>query len=123
MTTRLGPAKADPHNPQAYLACFAVMWYNHPEPSLISSGSFNVMGLSDEALRNLQNVLVELGFSYEAEIASQEDLEKLGIFLLNLTAAAVKTREKMRLVGQELPPSSFGDSDPPPVQGAFPGFD
>lgn len=84
---------------------------------------FIFMGLSDEALSDLRKVLHELGFSNEVNSASGEDLEQLGMFLLNLTAAAVKTREKMRLIGYELPPSRFDEPEKPPVQGSFPGFD
>lgn len=81
------------------------------------------MGLLDEALNDLRKVLHELGFSAEVEEADSEELEQLGMFLLNLTAAAVKTREKMRLIGQELPPSAFDQPEEPPDQASFPGFD
>ena len=81
------------------------------------------MGLSDEALSDLRKVLHELGYSAELEEASCEDLEQLGMFLLNLTAAAVKTRENLRMTGQELPASDFERPDTPPVQGTFFEFD
>lgn len=81
-----------------------------------------IMRLSDEALDDLRRVLIDLGFGRELEMASPHDLEELGLFLLNLTAAAVKTREKMRLVGQELPPSSLKDASSPPSQATLPGI-
>lgn len=80
------------------------------------------MRLSDEALESLRGVLTELGFSKELEAASQDDLEELAFFLLNLTAAAVKTRERMRMVGRELPPSAFPEEEARPVQSRLPGF-
>ncbi len=80
------------------------------------------MRLSDEALESLRGVLTELGFSKELEAASKDDLEELASFLLNLTAAAVKTRERMRMVGRDLPPSAFPDEEERPVQSALPGF-
>jgi hypothetical protein len=92
--------------------------------SLSYFGSFSIfMRLSDEALNDLRKVLYELGYSCELELASREDLEQLGMFLLNLTAAAIKTREKMRIIGQELPPSSFDEPNGHLIQGTFPGFD
>lgn len=81
------------------------------------------MRLSQKALDDLSEVLVELGFGRELEMASKKDLEELGLFLLNLTAAAVKTREKMRRVGKELPASSFLDIYEAQSQGKLPGLD
>ena len=80
------------------------------------------MRLSAEALESLRRVLHELGFGKELEAASQAELEEFALFLLNLTAAAVKTRERMRLVGRELPPSTFAADEETPVQATLPGF-
>ena len=80
------------------------------------------MRLSEEALESLRRVLIELGYSQLLEEATERDLEEFGLYLLNLTAAGVKTRERMRSVGRELPPSKFPDEAPKPVQGVFPGF-
>lgn len=86
-------------------------------------GSFwHPMRLSDEALESLRGVLMELGFSEPLEKASEKDLEEFAFFILNLTAASVKTREKMRMVGRELPPSDFPQPEEVPVQPALPGF-
>lgn len=84
---------------------------------------FIFMGLSDEALNDLRKVLQELGLSHELENSSQKDLEQLGMFLLNLTAASVKTREMLRMIGKEPPASDFERPEAPPIQGRFPGFD
>lgn len=65
---------------------------------------------------------MELGFSEPLENASEKDLEEFAFFILNLTAASVKTREKMRMVGRELPPSNFPEPEKVPVQPALPGF-
>jgi len=86
-------------------------------------GSFQPMRLSEDALDHLRTVLVNLGFGDEVASASREDLEELGLFLLNLTAAAIKTRGRMRRAGRPLPPSSFPDENVPPTQAALPGFD
>lgn len=80
------------------------------------------MRLSDEALESLRRVLRELGFGNELEAASEEDLRELASFLLNLTAAAVKTRERMRLAERELPPSGFPPEEEPTVQPTLPGL-
>lgn len=81
------------------------------------------MKLPDEAWESLRKALSESGLSKELESASQEDLEQFGSFLLNLTAASVKTRERMRLVGRELPPSVFPPEEEPPTQPTLPGLD
>jgi len=80
------------------------------------------MRLSEEALDSLRRVLIELGYSDLLDEATERDLEEFGLYLLNLTAAGVKTRERMRSVRRELPPSKFPDEAEGPVQGAFPGF-
>ena len=81
------------------------------------------MRLPDEALESLRRVLRELGFSEQLEAASAEDLQEFASFLLNLTAASVKTRERMRMVGRELPPSRLPEPEVVPVQPALPGFE
>lgn len=80
------------------------------------------MKLPDEALESLRRVLAELGFSEQLEAASQADLEEFASFLLNLTAGSVKTRERMRMVGRELPASAFPEVKEEPVQPTLPGF-
>lgn len=81
------------------------------------------MRLSDGALQSLRRVLAELGFAKELEAASAADLEELAHFLLNLTAAAIKTREKLREIGTDVPPSSFPPSgEGTAVQVPLPGF-
>jgi hypothetical protein len=81
------------------------------------------MRLSDEALESLRRVLRELGFGKELEAASQADLEEFASFLLNLTAAAIKTREKLRAISVDVPPSSFPpEEDEPARQASLPGF-
>ena len=80
------------------------------------------MRLSDEALESLRRVLRELGFAEQLEAASQADLEEFALFLLDLTAASVKTRERMRQVGRELPPSKLPEPEIVPVQPTLPGF-
>jgi hypothetical protein len=80
------------------------------------------MRLSDEALQSLRRVLAELGFAKELEAASPADLEEFAAFILNLTASAVKTRERMRLLGRELPASAFPEAEEPPAQPTLPGF-
>ena len=82
----------------------------------------HLMRISDEALESLRRVLRELGFAEQLEAASQADLEEFASFLLNLTAVSVKTRERMRRVGRELPPSKFPEPEIAPVQPTLPGF-
>ncbi len=82
------------------------------------------MKIPDEALGALREVLEHSGLSKELESASQEDLEQLASFLLNLTAAAIKTREKLRGVGIEVGPSTFpNDEESPTSQLTFPGLE
>jgi hypothetical protein len=82
------------------------------------------MKIPEEAWQSLREALTASGLSKELESASQEDLEQLGHFLLNLTAAAIKTREKLRSVGTDLGPSPFPASeDEPTSQAKLPGLD
>jgi hypothetical protein len=80
------------------------------------------MKLPEEAWQSLREALTASGLSKELETASQQDLEQLAYFLLNLTAAAVKTRERMRLLERELPASAFPPEEEPPVQPTLPGL-
>lgn len=81
------------------------------------------MRLSAEALESLRKVLCELGFAKQLEASSAADLEEFASFLLNLTAASIKTRERMRMLGRELPPSERAEPVPVPQQQKLPGFD
>ncbi len=80
------------------------------------------MALPEEALISLRRVLEELGFDKEFDISSDAELEELAMFLLNLTSAAVKTRERMRLLGKELPTSETPSEKKAPEQPTLPGF-
>lgn len=80
------------------------------------------MGLSNEALEELRRLLIDCGFTREVDLAPREDLIELGNFLLNLTAAAIKTRERLRRIGMEAPPSVFNDEPRAVTQQKFPGF-
>lgn len=77
------------------------------------------MGISSEALEELRGILLEMGLAAQVEAASEEDLEELGLFLLDITAAAIKVRVQHRINGRELPPSSFDPIEPVPEQQSF----
>lgn len=87
------------------------------------SASHLVMRLPKEALDELREILVGLGLGDLVDSAPEGELARLGSFLINLTAAALKTREKLSRVGIELPPSDFDESEPAPAQQQIPGLE
>ena len=81
------------------------------------------MRLSKEAIASLHEALRRSGLSDALDVSSDADVEELGRFLLNLLAASVKTRERMRLMGNELPASDFPPDDAvAPIQAPLPGL-
>ena len=80
----------------------------------------NQINLPEDACEHLRKALLDSGI--DASEASDSEIKELGFFLLNLTAAAIKTREKCRLMGNELPPSEMNPEQSPPIQSSLPGL-
>ena len=78
------------------------------------------MRIPAKACEDLRKALLESGI--DATHFSDSEVEELGLFLLNLTAAAIKTRERCRLMGVELPSSHVEPEDSPTMQNSIPGL-